>query len=203
GQPAVDRPLARPPRPRHARLRHVLAGYRLRPRASAPADGRGDPHRRVGRPRARRPPLARQRVALPPVPPERSPRRAAGVAVVYSDLIRARFRRPRYRGSVDRPAAASEDVNPLRGDRTRIECRIPDGRLADARHHGDSCAIGVAPADVLLERTIGEPVELASRLTTADLLERLEADVRPSRLRCVSLPLTVLQSALDGKEVAR
>ncbi len=43
----------------------------------------------------------------------------------------------------------------------------------------------------------------ASRLTTADLLESLESDVRASRLRCVSLPLTVLQSALEGKEVAR
>ena len=123
--------------------------------------------------------------------------------MVYSNLIRERFRRPRYRGSLERPDAAFEDVNPLCGDRIRIECRVKDGRLADARHHGDSCAICVASAVVLLERAIGEPVELASRLTTADLLESLESDVRPSRLRCVSLPLTVLQSALEGKEAAR
>jgi hypothetical protein len=56
---------------------------------------------------------------------------------------------------------------------------------------------------VLLERAIGEPLDLASRLTTGDLLERLEADVRASRIRCVTLPLTVLQGALDGREVAR
>lgn len=123
--------------------------------------------------------------------------------MVYSTLIRDRFRHPRYRGKLEQPDAAFEDVNPLCGDRIRIECRIAGGRLADARHHGDSCAICVASADVLLEHAIGEPLELAARLTTADLLERLEADVRASRLKCVSLPLTVLQAALDGKEVAR
>lgn len=123
--------------------------------------------------------------------------------MVYSNLIRERFRHPRYQGSLERPDAAFEDVNPLCGDRIRIECRIADGRLADARHRGDSCAICVASADVLLEHAIGEPLDLASRLTAADLLERLEADVRASRLKCVTLPLTVLQGALDGKEVAR
>jgi len=123
--------------------------------------------------------------------------------VVYSNLIRERFRHPRYRGTLEHPDAAFEDVNPLCGDRIRIECRFADGRLADARHRGDSCAICVASADVLLERAIGEPLDLASRLTAADLLERLEADVRASRIRCVTLPLTVLQGALDGREVAR
>jgi NifU-like protein involved in Fe-S cluster formation len=94
-------------------------------------------------------------------------------------------------------------VNPLCGDRIRIECRIADGRLADARHRGDSCAICIASADVLLERAIGQPLDLVSRLTTADLLVRLETDIRASRIKCVTLPLTVLQGALEGREVAR
>ena len=36
-----------------------------------------------------------------------------------------------------------------------------------------------------------------------DLLERLQTDVRASRMKCVTLPLTVLQGALEGREVAR
>ena len=36
-----------------------------------------------------------------------------------------------------------------------------------------------------------------------DEQQRLEADIRPSRMKCVTLPLSVLQGALDGKEVAR
>ncbi len=123
--------------------------------------------------------------------------------MVYSDLIRERFRHPRYQGSLERPDAAFEDVNPLCGDRIRIECRIAGGMVTDARHQGDSCAICAASADVLLESVIGKPVDSVTAVTAADLLERLQADVRPSRMKCVTLPLTVLQGALDGREVAR
>jgi nitrogen fixation protein NifU and related proteins len=123
--------------------------------------------------------------------------------VVYSSVIRERFRAPRYRGTLPEADAAFEDVNPLCGDRIRIECRIADSTLTDARHRGDSCAICAASADVLLESVIGLPVEAALKTTAADLLTRLQADVRASRLKCVTLPLTVLQGALEGREVAR
>jgi nitrogen fixation NifU-like protein len=122
---------------------------------------------------------------------------------LYSDVIRERFRHPRFRGSLDAPDAVFEDVNPLCGDRIRIECRLAGGRVVDARFAGDSCAIAAASADLLIELALGRPVEEVHRLAIADLLERLEADIRPSRLKCVALPLGVLQGALDGKEVAR
>jgi nitrogen fixation NifU-like protein len=123
--------------------------------------------------------------------------------VVYSSVIRERFRAPRFRGTLPGADASFEDVNPLCGDRIRIECRIAGGKVAEARHHGDSCAICAASADVLLESVIGKSVEAAAALTAADLLERLQTDVRASRMKCVTLPLTVLQGALEGREVAR
>ena len=123
--------------------------------------------------------------------------------MVYSSVIRERFRAPRFRGTLPGADASFEDVNPLCGDRIRIECRIASGKVADARHHGDSCAICAASADVLLESVIGKSVEAAAALTAADLLERLQSDVRASRMKCVTLPLTVLQGALEGREVAR
>lgn len=123
--------------------------------------------------------------------------------MVYSSVIRERFRAPRFRGTLPGADASFEDVNPLCGDRIRIECRIAGGKVADARHHGDSCAICAASADVLLESVIGKSVEAAAALTAADLLERLQTDVRASRMKCVTLPLTVLQGALEGREVAR
>ena len=122
--------------------------------------------------------------------------------MVYNSVIRERFRAPRYRGTLPEADAAFEDVNPLCGDRIRIECRIADGRLSDARHRGDSCAICAASADLLLEMVIGRTVEEAAAVEPAALLERLEADIRPTRFKCVTLPLSVLQGALEGREVA-
>ena len=122
--------------------------------------------------------------------------------MIYSSVIRERFRRPRFRGELPQPDLAFEDVNPLCGDRIRIECRIADGRLSDARHRGDSCAICAASADLLLEMVIGRTVEEAAAVEPAALLDRLEADIRPTRFKCVTLPLSVLQGALERREVA-
>jgi NifU-like protein involved in Fe-S cluster formation len=122
--------------------------------------------------------------------------------VAYSDLIRERFRRPRFRGELPAPDAVAEDVNPLCGDRIRIECRIADGALADARHRGDSCAICAAAADVLLEMAIGQPLDFAARTRTEDLVARLGAEIRPTRLKCVTLPLDVLRTATGARRAA-
>jgi nitrogen fixation protein NifU and related proteins len=121
----------------------------------------------------------------------------------YSDVIRDRFRHPRFRGAVAEPDASFEDVNPLCGDRIRIECRVTGGRVTEAKFTGDSCAIAAASADVLIELMLGRPATHARAVGADQLLERLEADIRPSRMKCVMLPLTVLQGALEGKEVAR
>ena len=122
---------------------------------------------------------------------------------LYSDVIRERFRNPRFRGTLPDADAAFEDVNPLCGDRIRIECRLADGKIVDARFTGDCCAIAAASADVLIEQMLGQPAARAHALQARDLLECLDADIRPSRMKCVTLPLSVLQGALDGKEVAR
>jgi len=105
---------------------------------------------------------------------------------LYSDVIRERFRRPLFRGAIERPDVAHEDV-----------------RLTEARWTGDCCAICAASADLLLEAALGQPVGFAQAETPSSLLERLDSDIRPSRMKCVTLPLTVLQDALSGQEVTR
>jgi len=122
---------------------------------------------------------------------------------LYSDVIRERFRNPRFRGTLPDADTVFEDVNPLCGDRIRIECRLADGKIAEARFTGDCCAIAAASADVLIEQMLGQPAARAHALRASDLLDRLDADIRPSRMKCVTLPLSVLLGALDGKEVAR
>ena len=119
-----------------------------------------------------------------------------------SNVIRDRFRRPRFRGAIERPDVSAEDVTPLCGDRVRIQGRLADGRVAEARWSGDCCAISAASADLLLEMMEGQPASRAEELTTATLLERLDSDIRPSRMKCVALPLTVLKAALES-EVTR
>lgn len=115
---------------------------------------------------------------------------------LYSEGIRERWRRPRYRGELVDATATAEDVNPLCGDRVRMQVRLEDGRVTAARFAGDSCAICTASADVLSELIEGRSRAEATAVGAGDLLGVLQADVRPTRLRCVTLPISVLAKAL-------
>lgn len=117
-------------------------------------------------------------------------------AALYSDVIRERWRRPRFRGELADATGVAEDVNPLCGDRVRVFVRVEDGTVADTRFIGDACAICLASADVVAELTRGRLAVDAAAVDAADVLAVLQADIRPSRMRCVTLPVSVLGMAL-------
>jgi NifU-like protein involved in Fe-S cluster formation len=77
-----------------------------------------------------------------------------------------------------------------------MQLRLEDGRVGAARFTGDSCAICTASADVVAELVQGRGRDDAAGLQAGDVLRVLQADVRPTRMRCVTLPLTVLAKAL-------
>ena len=121
---------------------------------------------------------------------------AAGV--VYSDVIRERWRRPHFRGELPGATATAEDVNPLCGDRVRVSVRLKGPSVEAVRFVGDACAICLAAADVVAELAQGKTSDEARALTAGDVLEVLRADIRPTRMRCVTLPIGVLATALGG-----
>ncbi len=120
----------------------------------------------------------------------------APAAGPYSSVIRQRWRHPRHRGELPDATAVAEDVNPLCGDRVRLALRVTDGTIEAVRHGGDACAICAASADVLAELITGRAVSEARAVRAADVLAVLDAAVRPTRMQCVTLPLTVLGAAL-------
>jgi nitrogen fixation NifU-like protein len=118
-------------------------------------------------------------------------------APLYGEVILERFRHPRYFGDLPGADAVHEDVNPLCGDRLRVELRLGPGHLIEAvRFQGDACAIATASADLLAEMVEGGTGPAALRLERDALLAALGAPIRASRLACVSLPLAVLRGAL-------
>ncbi|MCI0547141.1 MAG: iron-sulfur cluster assembly scaffold protein [Candidatus Rokubacteria bacterium] len=120
-------------------------------------------------------------------------------APLYGGLILERFRHPRHFGELPGADAVHEDVNPLCGDRLRIELRLgADQDVEAVRFQGDACAIATASADLLAEMVEGRPVTDALRLERDQLLAALGAPIRASRLGCVSLPLAVLRGALGA-----
>jgi nitrogen fixation NifU-like protein len=121
-----------------------------------------------------------------------------GGRALYSDVIRERWRRPRFRGELPGANAVAEDVNPLCGDRVRLLLSVEGRRVVTARFGGDACAICTASADVVAELVAGRTIAAAADLTPEEVLSVLQADIRPTRMRCLTLPISVLGAALEG-----
>src|SRR5262249_57028635 len=134
--------------------------------------------------------------AFPAVPVKRGQGRArvsGATPALYSDVIRERWRRPRHRGELPGANAVAEDVNPLCGDRVRMMLAVaPEGRITEARFVGDSCAICTASADVVADLVSGRSRSEAAALDVSDVLAVLQAEIRPTRMRCATLPLSLL-----------
>ncbi|HLJ65854.1 MAG TPA: iron-sulfur cluster assembly scaffold protein [Chloroflexota bacterium] len=116
---------------------------------------------------------------------------------LYTEIIQDAYRHPRHRGAVARPTHSHEDENPLCGDTLRIQLRVENGSIAEARFDGRGCAISQAAAELLLDRIEHQPADLVHRLTRDDVLEELGIpSISPARLKCALLSLEVLRRAL-------
>jgi nitrogen fixation NifU-like protein len=117
--------------------------------------------------------------------------------MLYGELIRNHYRQPRNYGSLERPDIAHEDVNPLCGDRIRIEATVDNHeRIAQIRFRGDACIISQAASSILTEMVKGLPIEAIEALGPPEILKALEAPIRPARIKCAVLPLEILQSGV-------
>jgi nitrogen fixation NifU-like protein len=118
------------------------------------------------------------------------------MSALYGEVISEHFRRPRNQGSFERADASHEELNPLCGDRVRIELRLSEGRIVEARFRGDACMVAIASASLLTERVRGLSLAEASRLSREEALSALQTELRPARVACALLPLEALRGAL-------
>jgi nitrogen fixation NifU-like protein len=118
----------------------------------------------------------------------------------YGPIVLEHFRRPRNRGSLTNPSMSQDGVNPLCGDRVKIELRIEGDVVREARFSANACAICVAAASILTELIHDAPLEDIASLTVDELLATLQADIPRARVQCVRLPLTVLHTGLMRRQ---
>ena len=121
------------------------------------------------------------------------------MAALYSKVILDHFRNPRNFGSLPSADAVYEDVNPLCGDRIRIELAIRDNRIEAARFVGDGCAISIAAASILTELIAGANIDQGDEVISNQMiLSSLESEIKPSRMKCALLPLEVLRTSIEN-----
>jgi nitrogen fixation NifU-like protein len=117
---------------------------------------------------------------------------------LYSDTLLDHFRHPRNYGSLASPDISNEQFNPLCGDRIRIELKLDDSTVNEARFKGDACAICTAAASLLTELILGADIAELAAISDARLISALESDIQPARLQCALLPLQALREGVKN-----
>jgi nitrogen fixation protein NifU and related proteins len=120
---------------------------------------------------------------------------------LYSDILLDHFRHPRNYGDLTAPDISYENLNPLCGDRIRIQVRINESIVEEARFKGDGCAISLAAASLLTEMIRGVRIDDLANLSGDRLIAALESDIKPTRIACALLPLEALRAGLKAYTV--
>jgi nitrogen fixation NifU-like protein len=119
---------------------------------------------------------------------------------VYTDKILEHARRPRKFGRVIDPDVQFEELNPLCGDRIRVEIRLADrGQILEARFSGEMCAIAKGSASILFESLEGRTIAVAMAISDAEILANLEGAIPKNRIQCALLPISALRGAVREK----
>ena len=122
---------------------------------------------------------------------------------LYSDILLDHFRHPRNYGSLTAPDISNEQFNPLCGDRIRLELKLDQSIVSEARFKGDACAISTAAASLLTELILGKDIAELAGISDARLISALESDIQPARLQCALLPLQALREGLKNYQPQR
>lgn len=116
---------------------------------------------------------------------------------MYRQVILDHYKNPSNFGHLPHPDAKVEEGNVTCGDRIVMEISVDKGKhIKDIRFSGEGCAISQASASMLTEKVKGMKLDRLMKLKTKDITGMLGSALTPSRTKCATLPLEVLQKAV-------
>jgi nitrogen fixation protein NifU and related proteins len=119
----------------------------------------------------------------------------------YSAKMLEHAKYPRKFGRISDPDLKFEEVNPLCGDRIRVELRVTgSGAVEDISFSGEMCAIAKASASILFASIEGMTPAAIIDVSDEQVLEALGGPIKRHRVRCALLPIFALRGAIRSNE---
>lgn len=133
---------------------------------------------------------------------------------LYQQLILEHYRNPRNKAELDDKTVEVHLANPVCGDEIRLQLRIDDNRVAEAKFIGQGCSISQAAVSMMTSllhgRSLDEADSIAKRFTEmmhgseeaakdkalGDLRALRGVSKFPVRIKCALLGFDALQQAL-------
>lgn len=115
---------------------------------------------------------------------------------LYSENILHHYKNPQNKGRIKSATISAEDVNPLCGDKIRIDLKIVDDKIAEISFDGEGCAISQASASMLTEEVVGKSLREGIEIGNQQIYDMLGVPLTSARVKCALLALVVLKKAL-------
>lgn len=114
---------------------------------------------------------------------------------LYSDKVMDHFMHPRNVGEITNADATGTVGNPKCGDIMKIDLKIVDGVITDAKFKTFGCGSAIATSSMATEMIIGKSVQEALALTNRAVAEALDG-LPPIKMHCSLLAEQAVKAAL-------
>ncbi len=115
---------------------------------------------------------------------------------MYSEKVMEHFKNPKNVGSMENPDGVGQVGNPVCGDIMRMEIRVENGRVADAKFKTFGCGAAIATSSMVTELVIGKTLEEALAVSNKAVAEAL-GGLPPVKMHCSNLAADALHKAIE------
>ena len=113
----------------------------------------------------------------------------------YSDKVMDHFMNPRNVGEIENASASGTVGNAKCGDIMKVDLRIEDNVIVDAKFKTFGCGSAIATSSMATEMIIGKSVEEALSITNKAVAEALDG-LPPIKMHCSLLAEQAVKAAI-------
>jgi nitrogen fixation NifU-like protein len=119
---------------------------------------------------------------------------------MYPKKVLKHFMHPHNLGKIKDADGVGEVTNPICGDTTRIYIKVKDNKIKDIKFETLGCAAAIATSSVATDLVKGKSLDYAKKVSSKDILKKLDGGLPKSKVHCSLLALDALKNAIKDYE---
>jgi nitrogen fixation NifU-like protein len=116
---------------------------------------------------------------------------------MYREVIMDLYKNPMNFGLMNNPSNEAEKINPICGDKLKVQLKVEDGVVREAMFSGVGCVISIAAASLITEKISGMKISDIMELDETDISKLMGINIVPIRIKCALLSLEAIKKALN------
>jgi len=107
------------------------------------------------------------------------------------------YHNPKHYRKLERPDFDISVLNPLCGDKIFLDVKLEGDIISEIGFKGEGCIISLSTASILFDKMIHQTIESINLLTEKNILNLINLELGPNRLKCALLPLDALKLLVE------